>query len=206
MRLTRRAVAAALAALVLWPSIAVAQATEPGPLPVSDTEAGSETEAGRAPCDDAPLVFDLLCGSYELIKERYVDDIGDGDLAAAAARGIRQAGLAPRGDGDEAAPPCALPAPAFEQTCVEIDAVGDTAAAVWAASKEMFASLGDPHTVLMSPREYENLLSRLGGGRPYSGIGISLGLLDGKVPCHTLSETCRLAVAEVFAGSPAERA
>ena len=207
-RLARRVVAAALAALVAWPTVAVAQEPEPEPVTVPETEpaAGAETEAVRAACEEAPAVFDLLCGGYELLKERYVDDIPDEDLAAAAARGVREAGLAPRGDEEEAAPPCALPAPAFEQTCIEIDAVGDTAAAVWAASEKMFAFLGDRNTFLMSRSEYEALLSRLAGGTPYSGIGLSLGLLDGTVPCRGLSETCRLVVAEVFAGSPAEKA
>ena len=49
-------------------------------------------------------------------------------------------------------------------------------------------------------------MSRLEGGTPYSGLGLKLGLLDGTVPCRALSERCRLAVAEVFANSPAERA
>ena len=206
MRLARRIIAAALAALVVWPTVAVAQ--EPVSVPESETEpeAGAETQADRAVCAEAPAVFDLLCRSYELLKEHYVDDIPDEDLSAAAARGVREAGLAQRGEQDEAAPPCALPAPAFEQACIEIDAVADTTAAVWAASEEMFEFLRDPNTVLMSRSEYEALLSRLERGVPYSGIGLSLGLLDGTVPCRALSERCRLAVAEVFAGSPAERA
>ena len=226
MRLARRTIAAALAALVLWSTVAVAQEPEPVPVPVPETEsgaesesesesgaesesesgAGAETEADRAVCAEAPAVFDLLCRSYELLNERYVDDVPDEDLAAAAAAGAREAGLTPRGEEDEAAPVCALPAPAFEQTCIEIDAVADTAAAVWAASDAMFASLGDPNTLLMSRSEYEALLSRQERGAPYSGIGLSLGLLDGTVPCHALSERCRLVVAEVFAGSSAERA
>ena len=206
MRLAGRTIAAALAALVVWSTVAVAQEPVPVPEAEAETEPGAGTEADRAVCAEAPAVFDLLCRSYELLKEHYVDDIPDEDLAVAAAGGVREAGLAPRGEQDEAAPLCALPAPAFEQTCVEIDAVGDTAAAVWAASEEMFAFLGDPNTFLMSRSVYEALLSRLEGGVPYSGIGIGLGLLDGTVPCHALSETCRLAVAEVFAGSPAERA
>ena len=135
-----------------------------------------------------------------------MDDVPDEDLAAAAAAGVREAGLAPRGEEEEAAPVCALPAPAFEQTCIEIDAVADTAAAVKAASTEMFVSLGDPNTFLMSRSEYEALLSRLERSVPYSGIGLRLGLLDGTVPCHALSERCRLVVAEVYAGSPAEKA
>ena len=199
---------AVLAALVAWPAVAVAQepVTVPVTVPETEPEAGAETEAGRASCEEAPAVFDLLCRSYELLKEHYVDDVPDEDLAAAAATGVREAGLAPRGEEEEAAPVCALPAPAFEQTCIEIDAVADTAAAVKVASTEMFASLGDPNTFLMSRSEYEALLSRIHGGTPYSGIGLRLGLLDGTVPCRVLSETCRLVVAEVFAGSPAEKA
>ena len=147
----------------------------PVPVPEAETEPEAGAEADRAVCAEAPAVFDLLCRSYELLKEHYVDDIPDEDLAVAAARGVREAGLAPPGEQDEAAPLCALPAPAFEQTCVEIDAVGDTAAAVWAASEEMFAFLGDPNTFLMSRSEYEALLSRLKGGTPYAGIGIESG-------------------------------
>ena len=205
VRLARRVMVAVLAALVAWPAVAVAQEPEPVPVPEAETEpeAGAETEADRASCAEAPAVFDLLCRSYELLKERYVDDVPDEDLAAAAAAGVREAGLAPRGEEEEAAPVCALPAPAFEQTCIEIDAVADTAAAVKAASTEMFVSLGDPNTFLMSRSEYEALLSRLERSVPYSGIGLRLGLLDGTVPCHALSERCRLVVAEVYAGSPA---
>ena len=82
---------AVLAALVVWPTVAVAQ--EPVPVPEAETEpetepeAGAETEAGRTACADAAAVFDLLCRSYELLKERYVDDVPDEDLAVAAASG-----------------------------------------------------------------------------------------------------------------------
>ena len=206
MRLTRRAVAAALVALVAWPAVAVAQ--EGGAEPSSD----SETETGpgvgvqpeRTACSDAVGVFEVLCKSHELLSEYYVDDVPDEDWASAAALGVREAGLAPRDD--EAPPPCALPSPAFEQACVEIDAVDDTEAAVWAASTAMFASRGDPNNFLMTRSEYARLLARLEGGAPYVGIGISLGLLDGTKPCHALTASCRPAVAEVHAGSPAERA
>ena len=207
MGLTRRAVAAALvawSALVAWPVVAVAQKPESEPVPGVGVE--SDSGALRVVCEEAPAVFDLLCGSYKVLQERYLYDVIDEDLAAAAARGVREAGLHPRGEEDGDAPPCALPAPAFEQTCAEIDAVSDTEAAVWAASERMFESRGDQHTFLMSPSEYEGLQSRLASGRSYSGIGLSLGLLEGTVPCRELSAVCRPAVAEVFSGSPAERA
>jgi carboxyl-terminal processing protease len=201
-------VAAALAALVAWPAVAVAQEGEAEP--VSDTDAETETgpevgvEPERTACSEAFGVFEVLCKSHEVLSEYYVDDVPDEDWASAAARGVREAGLAPRGD--EAPPPCALPSPAFEQACVEIDAAGDTEAAVWAASKAMFASRGDPQNVLMTRSEFEALQSRLEGGAPFTGIGISLGLLDGAKPCRALTESCRPVVAEVFPGSPAERA
>ncbi len=230
VRVARGVLAAVLAALVLFPAVATAQVTEAETETDTVTEAETETdtvteaetetdtvteaetetdtdteaETDRATCDDAPIVFELLCRSYELLKEHYVDELPDEDLAAAAARGVREAGLAPHSG--EAAPACALPAPPFEQACIEIDAVGDTAAAVWAASKEMFVSLGDPNTFLIPPSQYEALLARLDSDVPYSGIGLRLGLLDGTVPCKELSEACRLVVSEVFAGSPAERA
>ena len=203
-RVGRRVAVAVLAALVAWPAVAVAQDADIGaePEPAAGTEA--EAPSARVACGDAPAVFDLLCISYGLLKENYVDEPVDEDLAAAAAEGVREAGLAPRST--EAVPPCALPSPAFEQTCAEIDAVGDTAAAVWAASSAMFASLGDPNTFLMSPSEYVRRQALLNTGLPYSGIGLRLGLLNGTVACSVLSETCRLVVSEVFPGSPAEQA
>ncbi|MXW94025.1 MAG: hypothetical protein F4110_11145 [Acidimicrobiaceae bacterium] len=206
MRLARRAAAALLSALVAWPAVAVAQDADTGaePEPATGAEAEAEAPAARVACDDAPTVFELLCHSYRMLKDDFVDEPADEDLAAAAAEGVREAGLATRGAG--AAPPCALPSPAFEQTCAEIDAVDDAAAAVWAASNAMFASLGDPNTFLMSPAEYAQMQARLNTGLKYSGIGLRLGLLNGTVACSVLSETCRLVVSEVFPGSPAEEA
>lgn len=208
MGLALRTVAALLAALVLVPAVAAAQVSDTGD--GNGTGAGpeygpsEETAAARTTCDEATAVFELLCAGYQMLKAEYVDDLLDEDLASAAAQGVREAGLAPRGE--EAAPACALPAPAFEQLCAEIDAVDGTAAAVWAASTAMFDSLGDPNTFLMSPSQYEAQRSRLESGVPFSGIGLRLGLLEGTVPCTVLSETCRLVVAEVFPGSPAEQA
>ena len=203
-RVSRRVAAAVLAALVAWPAVAVAQDAGTGAESEPATGTGAEAAAARVACDDAPTVFELLCVSYQMLKDDFVDELADEDLASAAAEGVREAGLAARDT--EASPPCALPSPAFEQACVAIDAVGDTAAAVWAASSAMFASLGDPNTFLMSPAEYAQMQARLNTGVPYPGIGLRLGLLNGTVACRALSETCRLVVSEVFPGSPAERA
>ena len=207
MRLARRVTAAALAALLSWPAVALAQEPEPDPPSEAETDApaASDGEAERTLCEDASAIFEVMCRGYALLKEHFVDELDDDDLAAAAAGGAREAGLDPRGAEDGAPPPCALPAPGFEQACDEIDAVADTAAAVWAASRAMYAFADDPLTVLMTRAEYEALLSRQ-DAVSYLGIGIRLGLLDGVKPCFVLSQSCRLAVAEVYAGSPADRA
>ncbi len=179
------------------PSLAVAQQTEPG----------SEGEApARVSCDNAPAVFELLCLSFDALQQQYVEEsaVSDENLAQAAATAVRQAPLLPRGT--EPPPPCALPAAAFEQTCQQIDAVADTAAAVWAASAAMFDSLNDPNNVLLTPERYRELEAALERGIPFSGIGIRLGLLNGSVGCSQLSATCRLVIAEVFPESPAARA
>ena len=209
-RAGRRVAAAILAVVVAWPAVAIAQdagtGTNGGAEPAAEPESGTGSEAAavRVSCDDAPAVFELLCHSYRILKEDYVDELADEDLAAVAAAAVREAGLAPRGA--EPAPPCALPSPAFERACAAIDAVDDAASAVWVASRAMFASLGDPNTFLMSPSEYERTKARLDTGVPYAGIGLRLGLLNGTVACSVPSDTCRLVVSEVFPGSPAERA
>ena len=200
----RRTAGAVLAVVLVWPAAAVAADIDAAAAAGAGRETAAGAGAARVACRDAPPVFDLLCVSYRLLTEDYVDELVDEDLAAAAAEGVRAAGLAPRGD--QAAPPCALPSVSFEQACAEIDGVGDTTAAVWAASAAMFASLDDANTLLMTPSEYEEMLTRLSTGVPYSGIGIRLGLLNGTVACRVLSSQCRLVVSEVFGGSPAEQA
>ena len=193
-----------LAVLVLWPAAAVAHDTDAAADAGSGTETATGAPADRVACDNAAAVFELLCRSFEVLKEDYVDPLVDEELASVAAAAVRGAGLDPRGA--EEAPACVLPSPAFEQACQQIDAVDDTAAAVWVASEAMFEFVGDPNTFLMTPGEYEALLSRMNSAAPFVGIGLSLGLLDGTVACSELSETCRLVVSEVFRGSPAEQA
>ncbi len=199
-----RVAATALAALVAWPAAAVAQDDGAESSTGVESSSGADSPAAWVGCDDAPAAFELLCQSYQILNDDYVDELVDEDLARSAATGVREAGLT--GRGPEAAPTCALPSPAFEAVCAAIDATADTAAAVWAATSAMFASLEDPYTYLMTPAQYEERLASLDRGRPFSGIGIRLGLLNGTVGCDQLSDTCRLVVSEVFPGSPAEEA
>lgn len=191
-------------------------ASEDGSDPAEDAKNPSDefppveppTEPPAAParvsCLEASQAFQLMCQVYELVLEYYVDPVGDSALAEAAARGARRSGLSRRTD--TAPPACALPAPAFEQACAAIDAVDDTEAAVWLAVREMLASLGDPHTSLLSAEEYLAYSSVLDDTVHYIGLGLRLGLLDGSSPCRRLSGACRLTISEVHPGSPAAEA
>ena len=158
----------------------------------------------RVDCDEAHDVYRLICEAFELINTRFVDPVDVNDLAKAAARGVSDAGLSSRGSG--MAPACALPAEAFEVMCAEMDAVGDTAAGVWAATQEMIASLNERNTRLLTEEEYDSFVSGLQEGTPFVGLGLRLGLLDGDSPCDTFSHRCRMVVSEVYPNSPAERA
>ncbi len=217
-RRTRRIAAVLLAGLIAWPSLAVAQTPgddapgddaggngAPGEGAGDDGAAGGGTaDPERVSCDDAAEAFRLLCVSYDLIDEHYIDPFDVEDLASAAAKGVREAGLSPRAS--DPPPPCALPAPEFELVCAEIDAAADTAAAATAAATAMVASLGDSNSYLLTPQQQEEHEAQSGVVTRFSGIGVRLGLLDGVAPCKALSETCRVTVSEVMRGSPAERA
>jgi len=91
MSLTRRTTAAVLAVLVMWPAVAVAQDTDAGTEDGSGAGAETGTEAERVSCEQAPAVFELLCQSYRMLKEDFVDELDDEDLAAAAAEWVGRA-------------------------------------------------------------------------------------------------------------------
>ena len=190
VRLLSSCVASSL--LIGWPAVATAQA--------QTVDAAPE----RVSCQDAHHVYRLICKAFELIDTRFVDPVDAAVLAEAAARGVSNAGLSPRDA--ETVPPCALPAQAFEAMCVQMDAVGDTEAAVWAATQEMIDSLNERNTRLLTADQYESFASSLQEGAPFVGLGLRLGLLDGDSPCEMFSQRCRMVVSEVYPNSPAERA
>ena len=154
----------------------------------------------RVTCDTAAEVFKLLCDAYREITESYLGSVESASLATKAAQGIRDAGLAAI---TGTPPPCPLPSPDFEQVCVEIDKVEDPDAAVWAATKEMVASV-DPYSRLLTPAEHQE--STDSGENKQSRLGIELGLLEGDVPCTVPSATCQPVIVEVHPGSSAESA
>jgi len=163
-------------------------------------------------CSDPPEGFDVLCDTYRLLEENYVDPIDDQALAAGAARGMEEY----EPETTEPAPPgpvvCALPTAAFEETCTVFAQVQDAAAVpvadlVEAAVRGMIQyGLEDPHTVYLSPEALVHVAENQSG--EVSGIGALVrgedqASADG-ANCSVLSDTCILVIIDTLADSPAE--
>ena len=169
---------------------------------LAPASSAQDPAAERVDCDQAADDFVLLCLAYVSVVEHFVDAVVVADLAEAARRGVVQADLAPRAFHP---PPCALPAPEFEEVCVEIDRAQDTRAAALAAASSMLASLDDSYTRLLQPPATERFFRLLNTGRSRAGIGIEYALLGAdQSVCSVPSDTCLLTITEVYPRSPAE--
>ncbi len=158
----------------------------------------------RIECSDASDDFVILCTAFEAVVDNFVDGVVVADLAEAAKQGVIHANLAER---TTDAPPCALPAPEFEEMCAEIDKAEDTTAAALAATDAMLASLNEARTRRLTPAQLGFFDSNLTTDIIRIGIGIEFSLLDTDGnPCTTPSDTCRMQILEVYSPSPAETA
>ena len=158
----------------------------------------------RIECSDATDDFVLLCLAFEAVVDNFVDGVVVADLAEAAKQGVIDANLAER---TTDAPPCALPAPEFEDMCAEIDKAEDTTAAAVAATDAMLASLNETRTRRLTPAQHRSIDDILRPEITRIGIGIEFALLDTDGnPCTTPSDTCRMLILEVYSPSPAETA
>ena len=190
----------ALAALALAPPGAVGATSGIGE-PVAQSNGNTGTTPDRVECGDAEGDLVPLCRAYSLITTEHVDMVTASNLAAQAAEYVRDAGLAARTDSTP--PACPLPSAEFEQVCEEIDAVQDTASAVWEAIAGM-VSLLDSQSFLWTNDRYA--LVKATSANIQTRIGIELALMDGDDPCEEVSTTCRPAIVDVHPGSPAETA
>ena len=199
-----------IAIAVLFPAITPLPGAARTPFPASGETAqadGAERQeptlsSGRVTCREAPKVFELLCTAYELITSDHVDTFKDQSLATAAAEQVRKAGHAQRTDGTP--PACPLPAPEFEEMCVAIDDVNDTAAAVEMAIRGMARSL-DSNSYYLTIEQYERFRTGL-ENMGTSGLGVAFGLIENGNACLVVSATCRPVITEVYPGSPADAA
>ena len=171
---------------------------------LAPTSSAQDPVTTRIECSDATDDFVLLCLAFEAVFNNFVDGVVVVDLADAAKQGVIDANLAER---TTDAPPCALPAPEFEDMCAEIDKAEDTTAAAVAATDAMLASLNEARTRRLTPDQHRSFDNILSSEITRIGIGIEFALLDTDGnPCRTPSDTCRMQILEVYSPSPAETA
>ena len=163
-------------------------------------------------CSNPPEGFGVLCDTYRLLEEHYVDPLDDQALAAGAARGMEEyepETTEPVPSGQVA---CALPAEAFEEACTVFAEVETTTAApvadlIEAAVQGMIQyGLEDPHTVYLSPSALVHVAENQSG--EVSGIGALVRGEDQASPdganCSVLSDTCILVIVDTLPDSPAK--
>ena len=161
-------------------------------------------------CSDPPEGFEILCDSYRLLTENYVDQIDDAALAAGAARGMEEFEPETTVTVPEQVA-CALPTAAFEAACevfAELQSASPAPPAdlVEAAVRGMIQyGLEDPHTVYLSPFALAHVNEDQSG--QVSGIG---ALVRGEdqtseegANCSILSDTCILTIIDPLPDSPA---
>ena len=165
----------------------------------SNTNPDPDPTPAEVDCSAAEGDLVPLCQAYNYISTGHVDTVTASQLAAKAAEYVGDAGLEARTDGMP--PPCHPPTPEFAQVCTQIDAVEDTAGAVWAAIAGM-VSLLDSQSFLWTIERHE--LYKASSENIQTRVGIDLALMDGDDPCEEVSSTCRPVIIDVYPGSPAE--
>ena len=163
-------------------------------------------------CSNPPEGFDVLCDTYRLLEEHYVDPLDDQALAAGAARGMEEYEAETTEPVPSGQVACALPAEAFEEACTVFAEVETTTAApvadlIEAAVQGMIQyGLEDPHTVYLSPSALVHVAENQSG--EVSGIGALVRGEDQASPdganCSVLSDTCILVIVDTLPDSPAE--
>jgi carboxyl-terminal processing protease len=163
----------------------------------------TDRELELADCEDPPEDTAIVCEAYDLIKERYVDDIDDAALAESAA-----AGLALLDGADaEGLLVCAAPAVAFTSTCdLAAVAADDTNEAAEAMVAGFAAFALDPNSAYFDPDALDLLQEEQEG--EIQGIGALVSPEDQTLPgdnkqCGVISETCEMIIVSTIEGAPA---
>lgn len=177
------------------------------------TDSGGSTPDTTAPpgrplddvsCDDAIDDTAIVCEAYDLIKERYVDQVDDAKLADAAATGLALL------DGTESTEllVCAVPAPEFVDTCDQATrAADDSSEAAEAMVTGMASYALDPNSAYFDPTSFDLIQEEQAGA--IEGIGALVSPEDPTIAgdnkqCGVISETCGIFIVSTIDGSPAE--
>jgi carboxyl-terminal processing protease len=165
------------------------------------------TENGRSlevlGCEDAPEEAAIVCEAYDLIRDNYVDEIADPDLAAAATNGL--GGL--DGTSAKSAMVCLAPSQDFVEVCSDAplqaeDTVEAAEAMVWG----MVSFALDPNSAYLDAALVDLIEQEQGG--EVEGIGALVNTVDeiSGESCGIISETCRIVIASTIPDSPAQAA
>lgn len=156
-------------------------------------------------CADAPDDVSIVCEVFDLIQQRYVDEIPDATLAEFATNAVADL------DGSKAdgVLVCALPSAAFETSCVAlVDEAEDSQEGAEAIVRGMAAAL-DPNSVYLD-QESVALIEEEQEGQ-IEGIGALVtaedsAITEGNPQCSIISSTCQLIIVSTIGDSPAEAA
>ncbi len=157
-------------------------------------------------CDDATDEVSIVCEAYDLISERYVDDISDEELAAAAIAGLETLTVS----GAEGLLVCATPTDDFDTAC---DFAAGTEASDEEAAEAMVLGLAafalDPNSTYFDEAALDLLQEEQTG--EIEGIGALVSPEDRTLPeenqqCSVISETCRIYIVSAITNAPAEDA
>lgn len=172
---------------------------EPEPLP-------SDRAIEFVECEDADEDTAIVCEAYDLIKERYVDDISDEELADAASLGLEVL------DGTSSSEllVCAAPDEVFLSVCeTAAVAANDSIEAAEAMVAGMAAYALDPNSAYFDPISLDLLQEEQQG--EVQGIGALVSAEDETLPgddkqCSVMSLTCEMLIVSTISGAPAEAA
>jgi carboxyl-terminal processing protease len=194
------------------PTTTEASTTTSGDTPGSSTTVASNRDipGDRAiefvECGDAAEDIAIVCEAYDLIKSRYVDEISDEELAAAATLGLEVL------DGSDSSDllVCATPDETFNMVCETAGvAADDSTQAAEAMVSGMSTYALDPNSGYLDPESLDLLQEAQRG--EVEGIGALVSTEDQTLPgddkqCSIISITCEMLIVSAIEGAPAEAA
>lgn len=178
--------------------------------PTTTLADGTDREVNIARCGDSmeseiePDVA-IVCEVFDLIRDRYVDEISEADLLAAA-----EAELSDLDGADSSGLlVCAVPTDDFVATCDLAATRADDSAEAAEAMVNGFVAALDPNSGYLDAQalalQQEEQLGEV------QGIGALVSSEDQTIEgdnkqCSVISETCQIAIISPISGSPAEAA
>lgn len=167
---------------------------------------GSTRELQVVDCDSPPDEVVIVCETFDLIDEQYVDDIPPEQLAEGAELGLATLD----GNDSDGLLVCAAPSDAFATVCdVAAETADDTAEAAEAMVVGMSTYALDPNSGYLDEAALALLQEEQQG--EIEGVGALVSPEDETIPgenkqCGVVSETCKILIVSTITGAPAAAA